>query len=74
MCGLGSPLTCAQYFSWCRVGAGVGREGRQAGAGSPDTTPAWHRSAGVRVLNSNLGFQVVFQGRIEYILLNSLRS
>lgn len=54
------------------MGPGVGREGRQAGASSPCTTMVQQRSLGVRILNSHLAFQVIFQGRIEYILFNIL--
>lgn len=67
----GNPHMHAQYFSWCGMGPGVGGEGRQAGASSPYTTMVQQRSLEVRILNANLAFRVIFQGRIEYILFNS---
>lgn len=52
--------------------AGVGRGGRQGRACSPDTTTPQPRSAGARIPNANPDFQMGFQGRVEYILFNSL--
>lgn len=67
MSKLGSPHTCANSTShsvrWDQGGKG---RGGQAGASSPYTM-GQHGSPGVRILNSNLAFQMVFQGRIEYI-------
>lgn len=64
--------TCMHNTSHGVGWPGVERKGRQARASSPNTTMAQQRSLGVRILNSNLAFQVIFQGRIEYILFNSL--